>query len=278
MSNKNILVVGPAKTGTTIISKTIQHSLTNAGYHLEPKNVLFFENKELASSASPQVVKIIFEHWNNKPRMRNAIIHNEAQLKFNKVIAIQRDPRDELISRLLYIALPYTISKGYDEKFIKAWTQLWKIKESNPAAMSIKSLIAAYNRLTQSNFMAYLKGAQEYHGFLNAHQRRIYTFSYEDFIQGNNQGLEDHLGFKLTQERSVDDLGRTVRSCASNNWKKYFSPEDIEYFKGELGVILADMGYTDWSLTPVKSLNPEHCSQYISRLVQEYAIKPAKCA
>lgn len=278
MSKQNILVIGPAKTGTTIISKTIQHSISNAGFHLEPKEILFFEDQALASSPSPQVVKIIFEHWNNRPRMRNAIVHNETRLRFDKVIGIRRDPRDELISRLLYIVLPYTVARGYDDKFVKAWIDLWRIKEQNPEKISIKSLIAAYNRLTNTDFLVYLEGAQKYPSFLNAHKKRIHSISYESFIQGNNYELEKHLGFDLTQERSVDEFDRTTRSCASDNWKRYFLPEDVEYFKDILGDSLITMSYTDWSLTPVKSLNPEHCSNYLARLIQDHAIKPAECA
>jgi len=42
----NILLVGKAKTGTTVISKAIQHSIPGATYYLEPKSMEYFEHGE----------------------------------------------------------------------------------------------------------------------------------------------------------------------------------------------------------------------------------------
>ena len=114
----NVLVMGPAKTGTTVISKTIQHSLPGAQYHLEPKRALFFERGAHLRSKSSQVVKIIFEHWAQAPRLRSAIVHNELSLKFDKLVAIVRDPRDELLSRMMYVIHPHIMRKGYSAEVL----------------------------------------------------------------------------------------------------------------------------------------------------------------
>jgi len=92
----NVLVIGRAKTGTTVISKAIQKSLPSACYHLEPKSICFFEHGAHLEEENAKVVKIIFEHWIESRRLRDAFMYNETRLKFDRVIAIRRDLRDEL--------------------------------------------------------------------------------------------------------------------------------------------------------------------------------------
>jgi hypothetical protein len=269
MEHNNILVIGPAKTGTTVISKAIQHSLKSAQYHLEPKSIIFFEQGNHVDASNPQVVKIIFEHWNAMPRMRNALIHNEAKMKFRKVVAIKRDPRDELISRLLYIIYPYTQANGYDNKFVSKWIELWADKERNPKSLSIYKMIEVFNKLSGMNFLGFLNRKVDYSRFLTSNKKRLFTISYEDFMRGKLRELEDYCGFFLVLDRGVDELTRTARSCSYNNWKKYFTDQDVDIFKKILGELTEGMGYTDWQLEDVDALDPKHCSEYLCRLVRE---------
>jgi hypothetical protein len=129
----NVLVIGLAKTGTTIISKTIEKSISgDIEYHLEPKTIIFFEQEKFNYSKKSHVVKIIFEHWNLMPYMRSAICHNESLLKFDKIVCIERDIRDEIISRFMYKILPFSKKNIVTNEQIKIWTEWLKIKEINP--------------------------------------------------------------------------------------------------------------------------------------------------
>jgi hypothetical protein len=269
MERNNILVIGAAKTGTTVISKAIQHSLKSAQYHLEPKTIMFFEQGSHIDASTPQVVKIIFEHWNAMPRMRNAIINNEAKMKFNKIVAIKRDPRDELISRLLYIIYPYIQANGYNERIVSMWIKLWTNKERSPKSLSICEMIEVFDKLAGSHFLGFLNKKADYSRFLTSNNKRLFTIRYEDFIQGTLKALQDYCGFHLVLDRGVDEFTRTTRSCSYNNWKKYFTDHDVVYFKEVLGELLEDMGYSDWQLEDVNTLNSKHCSEYLNGLVKE---------
>lgn len=235
---------------------------------------MFFEQGMHVEASNPQIVKIIFEHWNAKPRMRNAIVYNEAKMQFRKIVAIKRDPRDELISRLLYIIYPFIQAKGYDRERISTWTELWVEKERNPKSLHIQKMIEVYNKLFGTNFLGYLNRKADYSRFITSNKKRLFTIRYEDFMQGKLGELEKYFGFSLVLDRGVDDLTRTARSCSYNNWKRYFTEQDVVFFKRVLGGLAEEMGYTDWQLEDVDSLDPRHCSEYLYRLLRESAVVP----
>ena len=106
----NVLVVGKAKTGTTVISKAIHQALPGARYHLEPKAASYFE--EHGGGGGSDIVKIIFEHWGGRPADRDALVDNRLAMRFDRRVFIVRDPRDEAISRLLYLAYPWMAKHG----------------------------------------------------------------------------------------------------------------------------------------------------------------------
>jgi hypothetical protein len=58
----------------TYLSKAIGNSTPDAGYWMEPKEVVSFCNLERRNLTSGLVVKIIFEHWNYRPVLANAIL------------------------------------------------------------------------------------------------------------------------------------------------------------------------------------------------------------
>ncbi|MDY6994277.1 MAG: hypothetical protein SVR94_16965 [Pseudomonadota bacterium] len=267
----NVLVIGRAKTGTTIISKTIQKSLPSASYYLEPKTICFFEHGPHIKENCSQVVKIIFEQWIESRRLRDAFMYNETQLKFDRVIAIRRDLRDELLSRLLYVIFHYLLTYGHQPQVIQRWLELWQAKENAPQKYSIRYLIEQYDKLVGDNFLNFLKIKPNYSQFLQNHAERVFIIAYENFISGELDNLEHYLGFKMVRNSNVgQNLQRTQRSLAFNNWQRYFTLEDVAFFRPLLSDELTKLGYhDDWALTPVERLNPAHCSQYIKKLVRE---------
>ncbi len=69
------LVIGLAKSGTTIISRTIFSSISNAVFSMEPKTVAHFE--EIAADPNPRVAKILFGHWENRQNLLEGILQGE---------------------------------------------------------------------------------------------------------------------------------------------------------------------------------------------------------
>ncbi|NJO15178.1 MAG: hypothetical protein HC877_05360 [Thioploca sp.] len=268
----NILVIGKAKTGTTVISKTIQKSISGpTQYHLEPKRIGFFEQEHFAKSDCSHIVKIIFEHWSNTPRMRNAIIHNEAVLKFDKVICIVRDLRDEIISRLMYLIYPYQFEYHLKAEQVAAWLDILEKKEKSPQSIAFVELFAEFEKIFKVSFSGELNHSimqsKIYYDFIQGPAKNSYRIKYEDFITGKLQLLEEYFGFSVSSDRTVDDLERTKRSVTFNNWKKIFTAEDVEFFKPKLSLILEKFGYLDWELEESDKLESEHYSGYVKHLL-----------
>jgi hypothetical protein len=265
----NYLIVGKAKTGTTAFSKIIANSIPGSIYHLEPKGLDYFECKK-HDMGKTHVVKIIYEHWQSKPRSRNALVHNELSIKFHKRIFIVRDPRDEIISRLLYLVYPWAMSGAYQAEKFAQWVELLKMKESNPASVSFFEMVDAVRLIFGADLVTQLKGnIRAYYEFINAAPSGSYVARYEEFVAGNRAGLENYLGLTFPEKIELDDLERTKRSASFNNWKEFFLLEDVRRFKEELGPAIDLYGYEDWDISTPSKLDPSNYSDYVSSLINK---------
>ncbi|MEO5377114.1 MAG: sulfotransferase domain-containing protein [Magnetococcus sp. DMHC-6] len=266
----NILVLGRAKTGTTIIAKTIQNSLENASFMMEPTMVHLFLEYPIGNL----VTKIIYEHWSDRPYLRLAIMNNELSLKFQKKVAIIRDPRDEMISRLFYIAYAYFSEKKVSREQLHPWLEIIKTKERTPQEISFEQMFEVLYKVIGIRHTLHMNDSFNYIRFLKQNNKNIFILRYEDFIENRLQPLTDYLEFSLTERRDVGtEFDRTRRSSGCNNWKNFFIPADLDKFKQLHGEEMEEMGYTDWQLTPTTSLNPEHGSLYLERILQEAVMR-----
>lgn len=274
----NILVIGKAKTGTTVISKTLHHSLVDAHYHLEPKRIRFFGREYPATES--HVVKLLFDHWETRPHLRDAILFDETELKFDKKIAIIRDPRDELISRLFFIARNLAAQGAAQEK-MERWIDFLRHKESNPQAVSVHEMMAELNRLFGTSVEPKPKLAMAYLKWIQGMGERVYVLKYEDFMQGKLDGLSRYLGMPLSDNRDVGELAYTQRSSDIFNWKRLFTEDDVSMLKPAYADLLDQAGYTDWELEPQTSLDPAIGSEYVRRITKavfEQARQPGEAA
>lgn len=264
----NILVIGKAKTGTTVISKAIQHSLPGSSYHLEPKEICFFESEKHLKRDN--VVKIIFEHWSDRPSLRNAILRNETKLKFDRIVSVVRDPRDELISRLFYISRPLA-HRGVSEDKMQQWIAFINTKEKDPKGVSFLSMMTKLNELFGTDMKATPGKDANYFTWVQRHLEVAHVLKYEDFMRGDVGGLEAYLGFSLSDNRDLGQLTYTKRSANYNNWKRYFSPEDVAALRPVYMPLLCAWGYNDWELEDCASIDPAEASEYVRRIFDEAA-------
>jgi hypothetical protein len=266
-----ILVIGRAKTGTTVISKSIQNSISGAQYALEPKRIGFFDNDRWRKDARPWVVKMIFEHWNVAPRLRSAIINNECLLKFDRIVAIQRDPRDELISRMFYVILPYLQKNGYQGEKVEAWLEVLRRKECEPDTLGVVEMLRELKRILGMDLLSQraFQSTGNYQRFLETNGAMLHTLHYEDFMERRFVGLEEYIGCPLKCVDTVEDLDRTRRSGTYNNWKRLFTEDDVTHLKPLWDDNLKRMGYSDWELN-IDRLDPAQGSEYVVSLVREY--------
>lgn len=264
----NILVLGKAKTGTTIISQTIRQSLEGESeYVFEPSTETLFQE---TYGDKHVVAKILFEMWKTNQSRLGAILDNRYPLAFDKRVILLRDPRDEIISFLLYY--PYDLKRAIpNPELYEEWIRCLQQKEREPQSISFLGMCRKFDELFNVNFTS---GLTRYNVFDSGYTRFRQSmtsgsilYRYEDFMQDNVAPLEGYLGIRLTAERNVgEEYGQTLRSGSYNNWKRYFTPEDIAFFRSH-EQFFEMLGYCDWELTPPDSIPESELSGYVRKLL-----------
>jgi hypothetical protein len=260
-----ILVLGKAKTGTTIVAKTIQANLSRARLTMEPESPDELLRRELPGRGN-SVSKVIFEHWNRFPSERSALVHNEL-IDFDRIVCIVRDPRDELISRLIYYVFPWSENHPGNDQKIQSWIELVRQKEQDPSSLSLLDLASGMDSLFGGKFLTELNQLHDFSGFLSQLPDNAFLLRYEDFVRGKAKPLENYLGFPLEKEASSRRFRYTKRTASLNNWKQFLLQQDINYLKSNFGNLIEQFGYTDWNLETPSSLPVEHYSGYIEKLL-----------
>lgn len=259
----NILILGRAKTGTTIVAKTIQASLQKHRLWFEPRSLRHFVSGEPKSV----VTKVIFEHWDDKPHSRLALINNELEMKFDKRIAIVRDPRDELISRMFYMVRGAIIDRNVAQENVAQWIDVLREKEANPQSVSVAYLLERMGQLLNAHLRFHGGGVYDYFAFVKKRFAADHILRYEPFIDGERDSLAGYLGFPLVAAPAHDEMiDRTRRSASHGNWKALFLESDLADYMAQHGAALAEIGYTDTELAPQSTLDPAHGSEYVARL------------
>lgn len=265
---KHALVVGMHKTGTTIVSSVIQRSIPEGRFFIEPRWVAFFE--KLGKQDVPGVVKVIYEHWMARPWLLSGIVRGEARFRPDKVIAIVRDPRDGLISGLMYRVYQF-ILQGATQDQVAKWVEVVREKEANPDAHSIVGLVRICNDIfgideaPESVFDTFAN----YSGWLERDRDCLHVLRYEDFIVAETAALQAYLGVPLSLSREVDpSLQRVARTRQSGAWRAMMLPEDVAYFRDRYGGVLERWTYSDWATSPQRSPSRDG-SEYILRIADE---------
>jgi GT2 family glycosyltransferase len=251
--SSRILITGVGKSGSTALFHAVLKSLP-------PQTVTLFEpensKKTLAADTLPPVL------------VKSFIPFSENFNFFEKKILLVRDPRDNLISLLLY--KPYNvIGRGFPGekekafKLVDTFIDLIKCKENSPLQVSVKELADHLDLLPQKR----MNLISSYY----ATHPDVFILKYEDYIDNNLAKLEEYLQLKITNEVEIpENYMRITRSKKYGNWKNWFTSEDIAYFKPLMSNYLEQFGYSqDWDLASEPRLDPETGSRYIEKIVKE---------
>jgi hypothetical protein len=267
---KSALVVGMNKTGTTIVASVIWKSVPGAHLDMEPSSVSFFELK-CPRVKVPHVVKIIYEHWMQKPFLLTGVIRGETGFRPDKTVAMIRDPRDGLISGLMYAAYQQVEREGATKEQVDAWVEILRDKEANSEKYSVISLIDSFNRIFRARYTPnwYFDNFMSYAAWIADNRDYFYVLRYEDFVAGNTTELSAHLGIELSSSRELDPrILRVTRTKRSGNWRKMMLPQDVAYWKERYGSALETHGYRDWEIH-TENTDPAEGSEYVLRTAEE---------
>ena len=258
--------MGLARTGTTVVSEAVQQAVGARHYLSEPRTIDPFHERALLGTEGV-VAKIIFEHWSDRPNLRRAVVANECALRFDRRVFVMRDPRDELISRLHFFILSHIDGSGYDPVACGRWLDLLRRKEAAPRSVPVKDLIAGRETIFGKGAIEDIGKNRNYFGFVSGLGPRKLVLRYEDFVRGERAALAEYLGCDSVEDTVQPRFPHRRRTADAQNWRRYFTPEDVAHFRPEYEPVLAAAGYSDWTLDPVDRLDPETGSAYVERLI-----------
>ncbi|HEX8852150.1 MAG TPA: hypothetical protein VF754_01610, partial [Pyrinomonadaceae bacterium] len=271
-----IVIYGLAKSGTTALFYKLKNSLPpDAVCLFEPQS---FDPRALkpkgikalvARGREPDVLAKVLPFRPSAPADADSFAH------FDRHVLLIRDPRDRLISRLLY-GVYHADFCGRDDK-VTEFLALLRRKEDDPRSVSVKRLLAAFAELNGERFtFAEWAASHTEHSVrrpLEFHDRRgwLFLFRYEEMIDGRFAALEEYLGVSLKGDIAVPpELDRVRRTQSYGNWRDWLTEEDVECLRPVLQPFL-DRYYSeaDWELNPSPTIAPAHGSLYVARIVSD---------
>jgi hypothetical protein len=257
-----IVIFGQMKTGTTAHMFKIKNSLPKNTRMLHEPHAYIpkrNDNKHFV------LAKVIAGKLDGKE-----IADYESFMQFDKKILIVRDPRDWIISAILFYIHGFYGGGNNLSKLIS----LFEKKEEDPASVTLIEIINRMSTFMENHtFESLLDWISRQQNWLVEFEKRLdnYCISrYEEFVDGNMSVLEEYLGMELHGAALVGKgHEHKSRTKGYGDWKNWFTKEDIELFKPIFAAYMDQYDYTDeWKTNDPQIIDPEYCSEYIKKTLQ----------
>ncbi len=272
-----VLVLGLAKSGTTALAYKIHEALgRDAALHFEPGKTTGAEDTALharltAAPGSMITKNLVFP--TDETRWHDVFANAD---RYDRAIWIVRDPRDIIISNFFYHWYGHHSTR---EKFEEALARTRR-KESDPTGTPFVDLVAGTMTDSREQLAAW---QSNWYGILGRAaagiRSHLHVLRYEDFVDGRLDAVSAYLGLELAGDATVPDEHRRVaRTRGYDNWRRWFTAEDVDFFRPIVSDFLRTMGYDadDWTLVPMSSLPADEGSGYMKKLRENRASAPAR--
>lgn len=257
-----VAIIGMPKTGTTALYESVKVELPpNTVTSFEPKSkaelgYLLNEKKDNA------LTKIMFT------RLDDVGFNVE---DFDRTIVIVRDPRDYLVSSLLYKFDDPNICK--DKEKLEILVSLFEQKQLNPADITFTDLFSSFSSTT-INWDSHLKLYKKLIKFIT--KENVFVLKYEDFADDKLNSLNEYLGLSVKNKRDLEGwTAKIQRKGTSGDWKNWFTKDDL-YLKSVFSDVMETLGYTDWEIASRPIIEKKYSTDYINKLVVANASDPTK--
>jgi hypothetical protein len=248
-----IVIAGAAKSGTTALYYALKQSLPRGYAHK-------FEPREYVPKPSEDGVlaKIII----------NSVKKIEDFDCFDKRIYLIRDPRDIVVSGVLYRI--YNAREPIDQSKLAHYLAGIDQKQQDPASISLVELQSRLAPLLRNGVRMHQNRGATTSDF-GAQHPGYFVYKYEDLIVGRFDELERYLGFTITFSGEVDAKHKRVaRAKEAGGWRDWFTPADVEYYRPLFQDFLIKYGYDlDWTVNPNPQITAEHSTLYVQRMLEE---------
>ena len=258
---RHIVIVGSSKTGTTGLFYSVRSGLERSG---EPFYSLYEKH-------SARIYRYLDLYAPNRLVVAKLLVTNKTfdwrvAAEFRSRLLIVRDPRDTLVSALLFFPV-LAVNQGVSSRKIEQFTEIIRRKEADPKSVSMRELLERAYTLNATEVNEDTAYSSRFRKTM-AYNDRVESFvvRYEAFVDGNLADLEDHLGFKLGSGKSASSYSHIERTSSYGGWRNWFVDSDIDYFRSLLNDYMTRYGYEDdWELSPDPTIRTEEASGYIER-------------
>ena len=257
----NILIVSMARSGSSALFELIKNScdVVSLAYFEPTLETIKMQVLPRCKEDSRTIVKAILRPY----------LQYEKDLKgvFSKIIGLTRDPRDNLISRLLFrlISEKFRQNPHIYEKILPMLEQ----KISFPESVSVVQIFRIMESSGLMENMIDNRVEENLALFMDWHDRNpaSFIFSYENFILRNFDELCEYLNLSLCIDKNLKVVRPEIkREGKFGGWKNWFTNEDINFFRPRMEKFLKRYEYTDdWNLSDHKVIKPENTINYVKK-------------
>lgn len=219
------------------------------------------------------VIKILFDHWRDRPRLLNSIIHDESQCGYGKPLFIVRDPRAQLVSRLLYVAYHFKNKPAVTVEDKNNWLSFFERKETDKS-YSLMQLVTDLKDRFQVNVMDGAVAISEGYArtISNLGKLSCPIVRYENFMINEHQNDFNDTEFQnLLSEGPKEvskDLSRTRRTGGLDDWTSFLSDQaDLDFLNDQFKGCLEAWRYPVKVPIAASLPEPTKCSKYVAKLL-----------
>lgn len=258
---KNIIILGAGKSGTTALFYAVRQAIVDAtGKQIEglfepTEKPVIAEYLRSGKDVIP-LVKVLLGPILRKGRDVISI--------FDKRIVIYRDPRDNIVSRIVFM-LPRVAPRS-EAQLIEMFRQ----KERDPESISVLAMLREIGRVSERKN---LPEAVRENSILAARLKQeraqdLFLMPYDDMVEGRFGALNAYLnldvkpGVEVAQRHSF-----VVRTKGSGEWRNWFLEEDVQFFAKDVADEFAILGFeANEAPSSDKKINPATTSEYVSMM------------
>lgn len=259
-----LVILGQPRTGTTaLFTRVVRAFPEDTRTLFEPQTY----DSQPEDAMRDVIVKMLVGNLPGDAAPDYASCHN-----FDHTVVLVRDPRDRLISGLLFLLhwSSATHPPVYNDRAQCPWYLQWlKAKESQPGHLPVSQLFhAVMGRYSEENARSWLDTQQQYFLTMTTQVPSVLLVRYEAMIgmHGDVSALETMLQKRLPLVPVYDTYRSIYRAGTSGFWRHWFVPSDVTYFRPLMQPYLLQYGYdTSWELASPQRIDPWTSSKYVEK-------------
>lgn len=250
-----ILIVGEGKSGTTALLRSVEAALDSPAESFEPVDL-----GALDLSADTLVVKKLLTNWTDDEGVHLA--------RFDRIVLIVRDPRDRLISHMLYDAYNRARELRQDQR--DRWLRILEHKIRPAPNIPVVKLLDVWWQMTGADLLGtHMRTMQRINAFYVQYRDQVHLTHYEDYVGGDFDRLSAYLGLPLEPGTVRAAERRVSRRRGHGDWRHWFNRTDVTVFRPITAKWLKRFGYdpADWDLASDPEIDAETSLEYVRSLL-----------